>query len=409
MSIESSAFGLHGRFVAYPAPGEQSLSAWPWVPHGAIRVWNAYTAWYDVNPAPGVFAFDRLDAIVDQATTRGVRVLLTLGRTPTWASARPDEVSGAVLGSAAEPANICDWDAYVEALATRYAGRIEAYEIWNEPAFSDFENVYRDDGSAKQYYTGTAASMVLLTQHARDILREIDPGALIVSPSVTCEANGLGRLGAFLDAGGGELCDVIGYHCYQPYPEDVVAEAQGLHALVLARGLSLPLWDTEIGYILDDTDTTPLDNVAVRSAWSQPLSPHNAGIFLARAYLLHLALGFARVYWYTWDHDIAPDPMGLSTSGTALNDQGLAYAKVQSWRRGATLQRWDRSATGLWRLTFKRGAMPFTVIWREVGSEWIETTPMTTAEPLFGEVGLPQGEPLAIGQEPVLLVAYDDE
>ena len=392
--------------MGYPAPGEQSLAARPWIAHGALRVWNAYTAWYDVNPAPGTFDFYRLDQIVEQATTRGVAVLLTLGRTPTWASARPDEVSGAMLGSAAEPANLCDWDAYVRAVAMRYAGRVEGYEIWNEPAFADFENPYREDGSAKQYFTGTSGALVRMTQRARAIVKAIDPRALIVGPGVTCEANGLGRLGAFLDAGGGELCDVIGYHFYQPYPEDVVAEAQGLNALLLARGLARPIWDTEMGYILDDADTTNIDDVYPRTGWSTPLSPRNAGIFLARAFLLHIACGLERVYWYTWDHNIAPDPMGLSKSGTELNDQGTAYAKVQGWLMGAEFVRWDCSIGGLWRLAFYRGGTPFVVTWREEGSEMIMTTPRTTAETLFGEAQITSGLSVTIGQEPVLLVDH---
>jgi hypothetical protein len=401
--IDAAAFGLHGRFVGYPAPGEQSLSSWPWIAHGSIRVWNAYTAWYDVNPAPGTFNFGRLDAIVNEATTRGARVLLTLGRTPTWASARPDEASGAVPGSAAEPANVCDWIAYVDALATRYAGRVEGFEVWNEPAFADFENPYRDDGSAKQYFSGTAAAMVQLTAHARAVVKAADPAALIVGPGITCEANGVGRLAAFLDAGGGELCDVLGYHFYLPYPEDAVREALAVQATMRARGLSLPLWDTEAGYVLDEANATPIDKVD-RQGWAEPLSPHNAGIFLARSFLLQFAFGVERLYWYTWDHDIAPDPMGLAGSGQALNDQGTAYAKVQGWLKGATLTRWDWTPSGRWTISARRGPQAFAVTWRERGTETLATTPRTTAEPLFGPAWLTQGAAIAIGQEPVLLV-----
>lgn len=403
-SIDEKTFGLHVRFVAYPAPGATTLSPWPWIAHGAIRIWNAYVAWYDVNPAPGVWTFERLDKIVDMVTTHGVRPLIVLGRTPTWASARPDEPSKAMPGSGAEPADFVTWDNYVREVATRYRGRVEGYEIWNEPGFSDFEEVLREDGSTKQYFSGTAYTMATLTRRARFIIKDIDPDALIVSPSVTCEADGLGRLEAFLGAGGGQWCDVIGYHFYQPYPEDMVEEAQALRALLSAYGLAQPIWDTEIGYILDDEDTTPIDDVPERTSWATPISPTNAGILLARSHLLHIASGVERVYWYTWDHDIDPDPMGLSASGTELNAQGTAYAKVQSWLVGATLRNVDQSLSGLWRLDFARGATPFTVVWREWGEEDVATTPTTTVEPLFGMAQISDGRPMRVGQEPVLMV-----
>jgi hypothetical protein len=405
-SITPESFGLHVRFVAVPAPAYQSLSAWPWIAHGAIRIWNAYTAWYDINPAPGVFDFYRLDQIVDHAASRGKRILITLGRTPTWASARPNEVSKAMPGSAAEPANICDWEDYVRAVVMRYGTRVEGYEIWNEPGFSDFENVYNEDGSVKQYYSGSAASMVKLTQHARAIIKSIHPAALVVSPSVTCEGDGLGRLGAFLAAGGGELCDVLGYHFYQPYPEDVIEELERLNHMQWSRGLSLPIWDTEIGYILDEGDSTPIDSVYERTSWTTPLSPRNAGIYCARAYILQLALGIKRVYWYTWDHNIAPDPMGLSDGGTVLNDQGTAYSKIGGWLAGAIYRRMERSSSGLWSVIFFRGHTPFTIRWREVGSEYVNTTPRTTAESLFGQAMVTNGEPMLIDQEPVLMVDH---
>lgn len=402
--VKNTFFGLHGRFVEVPPPGSSVLGTWMWVPHAAVRIWNTYASWLDVNPSAGLYDFSRLDRLMDRITTRGALACVTLGRTPTWASKRPSEMSKGYAGAAAPPRDIATWQDYVTKVVTRYKGRVDAYEIWNEPAYADFEAVLNADGTSKQYFTGTSVEMVQLTQAAQAIVRAIDPAAKVVCPSVTCEANGLGRLGKFLASGGGTYCDVIGYHLYQAYPEEASSELASLASLMTSYGVpNLPVWITEMGYVLDYNNTLAIDDVPARTSWANPLSPHNAGIFLARAILVQTTAGVTRNYWYTWDHNIAPDRMGISPGGVGLNDMGLAYCRVNSWLAGATRKTFQRGVSSLWTVNYSRGNQNFSVLWRESGNELVGVPTGTIAETLYGAPTQIVATTITVGQEPVLI------
>src|SRR5580658_6509043 len=105
---------------------------------------------------------------------------------PALASAHPPADN-------AEPANLDDWRTYVRTVVSRYKGRIEAYEIWNEPNLRDF-------------WTGTLDQMLTLTKEASQIIHSVDPKALVVSPSATADY-GIPWLSEFLNKGGGQYVD----------------------------------------------------------------------------------------------------------------------------------------------------------------------------------------------------------
>ena len=93
-----------------------------------------------------------------------------------------------------------DWRVYVRTVSQRYKGRIQAYEIWNEP-------------NLKEFWTGSVEQMVTLTRVASAVIRGVDPQAIVVSPSPTSEG-GLKWLAQFLSKRGGQDVDVVGYHFY---------------------------------------------------------------------------------------------------------------------------------------------------------------------------------------------------
>lgn len=82
--------------------------------------------WKDHQSADRTVAWGELDAIVAAAEAAGVRLLLSVTHAPDWATGLPG-VSGLPTRE-----HIPDYAAFVGALAQRYAGRVQAYEIWNE-------------------------------------------------------------------------------------------------------------------------------------------------------------------------------------------------------------------------------------------------------------------------------------
>lgn len=94
--FERAYFGIH-------VHNDGAQRNWPDIPIGALRLWDADVGWAYLEREEGRFDFRRLDEYVDWAAQRGVEVLLTLGVTPPWASARPAEPGAYGLGTAAEP------------------------------------------------------------------------------------------------------------------------------------------------------------------------------------------------------------------------------------------------------------------------------------------------------------------
>ncbi len=143
-AVPRTFFGMHIHFAAWNTP-------WPKVPFATWRLWDSSVMWSEIQPQRGVYSWDLLDSLVNLAEKHGVEPALTLGMTPTWASARPSD--GSDYGpqtSAAEPANMQDWVDYVTAVATRYKGRIHCYEMWNEPNGQYFTGTHGNAGSDDQ-------------------------------------------------------------------------------------------------------------------------------------------------------------------------------------------------------------------------------------------------------------------
>ncbi|MGN9812846.1 hypothetical protein ACTMSW_26275 [Micromonospora sp. BQ11] len=82
--------------------------------------------WYVQDCRTCALRWDRLDPVVDAARARGIRVLLVLAYAPPWANG----------GNSTDkwfPTNDADWTAIVDATVQHFAGRVHAYEVWNEP------------------------------------------------------------------------------------------------------------------------------------------------------------------------------------------------------------------------------------------------------------------------------------
>ncbi len=165
--------------------------------------------WSSLNPSSGTYTWSTLDSFVSTHKAAGRKVIYTIFGTPSWASARPAEASSYGLGEAAEPANLANWDTFCAALATRYIGQIDYYEIWNEPNLTGF-------------YTGTQTILSQMVRRANQTIKAIDSNAIIISPAVTALQGGAGQtyfngMMAASDGAAGNMAawtDVVGVHLY---------------------------------------------------------------------------------------------------------------------------------------------------------------------------------------------------
>jgi hypothetical protein len=77
--------------------------------------------WRDIEPRPGRYDTHALDRIIDAASRNGVKVVVSVVKAPAWA-----DPNGGI------PADPAPFGKLMEFLAKRYAGKVHAWEIWNE-------------------------------------------------------------------------------------------------------------------------------------------------------------------------------------------------------------------------------------------------------------------------------------
>ena len=85
--------------------------------------------WREVEgAAKGVFDWSRVDWIVAECNKLGLDLLVRIDHQPQWA--------GGNYPANGPPDNYADLGDFLHVMASRYRGRIRAYEIWNEPNYA---------------------------------------------------------------------------------------------------------------------------------------------------------------------------------------------------------------------------------------------------------------------------------
>ena len=309
-TVPPEYFGLHIHRA-------DSSTAWPQARFGSWRLWDAYVQWTHLQPEKGKWEFQRLDRYVKLAAANHVSLLLPLGLSPGWASSRPGEHSSYGEGRAAEPKSMDDWRTYVRTVAWRYKGKINAYEIWNEP-------------NDKAFFSGSTTKLVELTCEAYSILKATDPNIVVVSPAYTGAQN-IGKLETFLAYGGKRCIDVVAYHLYvtPSTPEAIPPLVQQIQQAMKRQDVGqLPLWNTETGWFIENSDGTPVEKMS--NYWLR-VSAEQSASFVARSFLLGSASGVERFYWYSWDSKL----FGLiEPTAKSIKSGGLALDIVAKWMIG---------------------------------------------------------------------------
>lgn len=369
---------------------------WPAVAFGSWRLWDAYVAWPNLEPERGRWDFARLDRYVAMARLARVEILLPLGLSPAWASARPQERSSYAPGNAAEPRDMADWRNYVRTVAQRYQGRIRDYEIWNEPNEAGF-------------FSGSPQKLVELTCAAHAELKAVSSDNRLVSPAMIGEGGEPQLLEDFLRSGGNRCIDRVGYHFYVPKgaPEATLPLVQRVREAMKRGGAAnLPLWNTEAGWWIENAEGTP--ESAADRRWYRVSSGESAA-YVARALLVGRAAGLERYFWYAWDNT----SLGLIEPSTgALKPGAVAFRTVARWLGQSDVAGCEVDA-GRWscRLKAASGELVGYAVWSAASSAAAFRPPagtiITSAERLDGSVQTLDG-PAAQhqwlpGDEPVLL------
>ena len=230
----------------------------------------------------------RYDQAIDTARAAGAKVLVFVNGAPRWASGSRIPMT--------KPQNPSDYADFIRFVAARYAGRVSAWEVWNE------ENTQRF------WSTGPSPSAyVPLLQAAYPAVKAADPNALVVFGGVS--QNDYGFVEGAYSAGAKGYFDVMAVHPYPgPNPPEASWSQNGrigsnaftgfreVRSSMLARGDDKPIWLTEFGW---STTTT--------EAWG--VTQAQQADYLTRAYRLLESYPYVtQAYWYNlrnnfWDQD----------------------------------------------------------------------------------------------------------
>jgi len=154
---------------------------------GKVRNVRLFVAWRKIElKHKGDYVWGGLDAEVNNSLSLGVNsILMTLtGPVPIWATNRANP-NPSYYGP---PKNMQDWQDFCNAVATRYKGYVEFYQMWQEPGWDS------DSGpgqTGKIYYSGQCDySYMGLLRAGYNGVKAADPNAQVITGSLI---NGLDR------------------------------------------------------------------------------------------------------------------------------------------------------------------------------------------------------------------------
>ncbi|MGZ8176313.1 cellulase family glycosylhydrolase [Williamsia sp. SKLECPSW1] len=229
-------------------------------------------AWPAVEPADGVWNWGPTDSVVNAARRHGIEILGILDYTPAWAAGRPGPI-------AERPASAARFGEFAANAARHLAGRVDTFEIWNEPN----GGYYFQPGPDPVAYTRLLrAAYRALKSVDRDIT--VVGGAIATAVDSDTTMNGLRFLKGVYAAGGAGYFDALSVHPYsypasfnsEPHdPDSAMRMVADMYATMRAHGDGgKKVWASEIGYpTTGDLPTDPQTqaDVVARSVaqWSQ--------------------------------------------------------------------------------------------------------------------------------------------
>jgi Cellulase (glycosyl hydrolase family 5)/Bacterial Ig domain len=261
--------------VAFSAPNGLQVAAVKTLGVHWVRV---FATWPDLEPQRGVYAQNWLTSYEQlfHSLPAGTKVIVDVVDTPEWETGSSDAHT--------PPANPADYAAFVGGLAQRWAGRVAAYEIWNE----------EDNAS---WWTGAPnpGAYTALLKATYPVIKAADPAATVVLGGMT--GNDYPFLEGVYAAGGKGSFDAIGVHtdtaCDVSAPSFFIRQMDGrmipdsflayreVHAVELANGDDKPIWMTEMSW---RTTSATCDEGAWAGQKPEGVSEEQQSAYLSQAY-----------------------------------------------------------------------------------------------------------------------------
>lgn len=193
------------------------------------------SGWAKTEREKGVYDFEWLDKIVDSLISYGLKPWICL----CYGNGLYSELAAQTFGCVGVPPihdeeSVAAWENYVRATVEHFKGRIDTYEVWNEP---DNKSCWKTGVNATELGEFTAKT-------ARYV-KETDPDAYVIG-GVACKKR-LTFMNEAMRAGMADYIDGISFHEYTPDESSVAQTVSAYRALAHAYGKDLEIIQGESG------------------------------------------------------------------------------------------------------------------------------------------------------------------
>lgn len=216
---------------------------------GWVRMFHDFRM-VEANPQKGVFNFKNIDKAVALCENANLNIMPVLGpalesgggfygHIPAWAIEKKQKsaIPGSWINPVSHPSQNA-WGDYVRAVTARYKGRIDTWEIFNEPDCWITPDEY-----------------LVYLQTAYKAAKSVNPNSVIVAGSTTSDfgKRPLPWTRAFMEKDGYKSFDAISVHMYgTAMPERNMGGADNylvyLRNLLKSNGRDIPVMHTEKSY-----------------------------------------------------------------------------------------------------------------------------------------------------------------
>ena len=246
---------------------------------GVKRV-RIQSGWMRTEKKEGVFDFAWLDEIVDNLLSRGMKpwMCLCYGN-PLYTESARVYYGGVGCPPVKTETERKAWARYCEALAEHYKGRVDEFEVWNEP---DGKHCWKEGVNGKQY-----GEFVINSARA---VKRANPEAQIFAGSC-CARENLSWFEAMLKTGAWKYIDAITYHDYCE-TETRCEETARAYRLIAHK------YNPDIKMIMGETGSpsVPYANGALcRNNWSESKQAK----LLLRRMITEMKNGLEFISWFT--------------------------------------------------------------------------------------------------------------
>ncbi len=356
--------------------------------------------WPIAEPLEGHFEF--YDQQVNAAHAAGLAILGMLDGAPAWTSTQPREGGyWAIWNIPDKPDALGKWRHYVGTVAGHYKGRIDNWEVWNEP-WGDWWIHSGNPNATPQLYAK-------FLQAANEEAHRANAGATVMGVD-TFSGQDDAWTKPVLAQTGTSAFDVLSFHDYN----DALAGGAGsrvennathFRELQSAVGSVKPLWNTEGGpgaigsFYAPSTGGLPFNAQAAYMV-RYDVASLAAGIKHFFVYAVHSGTPMGEPNYRALEHDFTPRPLLVARAVLASLVDGRGTPQSKTLAKGLTCYAFIPSKS-------ERNGREVDVVWSDDTTHNLTVPRGFEALDVWGNAMKVAGGRISIGVEPIYLRALN--